>query len=77
MNIEAIRKQYKRNEANNDHTANGILLAKHFGTEHDQERMQHIKEVHERSQSIPYDLYKERYEITQPLYQIMMGIQKT
>ena len=75
MNIETVRKQYKRLEANNNHTAAGILLAKHFGTEQDQERMQHIQEVHEREGSIPHDLYQERYKITQPLYQIMMGIQ--
>lgn len=76
MNIEQVRKQYKKNEANNNHSANAVLLAKHFGTEEDLIRAEYIQSEHEKHGSIPDNLYRERYELSQPLYRIMMGIGK-
>ena len=39
----ALRKQYKDNESNNNHTENAALLAKHFGSKRDQNQVAKAK----------------------------------
>ena len=76
MDIKAIIKKYKSNESRNAHSENALLLAKHFGTEADIEKAVNILAVHLKEGSISHDLYMQRYEMSQPLYRIMMGIGK-
>jgi len=72
MTIEAIRKEYKTNEALNLHSENAILLAKHFGTQKDLEQAEMILSEHIKNGSITASLHEKRQKLCRPLYCLMI-----
>ena len=65
---KALFKKYLKQEDGNQHTENALMIVKEFGTEKENERMVEIKNIHEKEGHLPYELYTERYEISQPHY---------
>ena len=61
--FSAIYAQYKRNEDNNLHTENAVLLAKHFGTHEDLVTAKAIQSVHNQLGHIPYAFQQIRDQI--------------
>jgi hypothetical protein len=59
----AIHAQYKRNEDNNLHTENAVLLAKHFGTHEDLVTVTAIQSIHNQLGHIPYAFQQIRDQI--------------
>jgi hypothetical protein len=68
MSPQAIFKKYEKNEDDNYHSENVVLLAQHFGTADDLKKAKHILKEHERLGSLPQDLYEQRYTLHQKLY---------
>lgn len=67
-----IFKQYKRNEDNNDHSENVVLLAKHFGTDEDLTLAKKIQKKHDDLGHAPQSLLAERDELAKKLYKRMV-----
>lgn len=58
-----IYAKYKRNENNNLHTENAVLLAKHFGTSEDLIIAQAIESLHNKLGHIPHAFQQVRDHI--------------
>jgi hypothetical protein len=61
--FSAIYAQYKRNEDNNLHTENAVLLAKHFGTHEDLVTAKAIQSIHNQLGHIPFEFQQIRDKI--------------
>jgi hypothetical protein len=59
----AIHAQHKRNEENNLHTENAVLLAKHFGNHEDLVTAKAIQSIHNQLGHIPYAFQQIRDQI--------------
>jgi len=68
MSPQAIFKKYEENEDDNYHGENVVLLAQHFGTADDLKKAKQILKEHERSGSLPQNLYEQRHKLHQKLY---------
>lgn len=71
-----IFKQYERNEGRNDHSENVVLLAKHFGTKEDLQLAQSIQKKHDSLGHMPPDLMKQRDELSDKLYPMLVAAKK-
>lgn len=72
----SIFKEYEENEENNDHTENVVLLAKHFGTPKDLLLAKNIQRKHNAIGSLPSDLRKQRDELSDKLYPMLIAAKK-
>jgi hypothetical protein len=73
--ISAIYPQYKKNEDNNLHTENAVLLAEHLGSYDDLISSKAILSVHEKLGHIPYAFQQIRDEILIRLEKKLKGTQ--
>lgn len=73
--MKNIYAKYKRNENNNLHTENAVLLAKHFGTHEDLVTAKAIQSIHNQLGHIPYAFQQIRDEILIRLEKELKGIQ--
>ena len=76
--IEAIKTQYKKNESENRHTENAELLAKHFGTKSDQNKVAKAKAYRDRNRGYSSDAEGRHYsklahEVHSKLYHHVFG----
>lgn len=71
-----IFKQYERNEDRNDHSENVVLLAKHFGSKEDLQLAQSIQKKHDSLGHMPPDLMKQRDELSDKLYPMLVAAKK-
>lgn len=71
-----IFKQYERNEGRNDHSENVVLLAKHFGSKEDLQLAQSIQKKHDSLGHMPPDLMKQRDELSDKLYPMLVAAKK-
>ena len=61
--MKNIYAKYKRNENNNLHTENTVLLAKHFGNHEDLVTAKAIQSIHNQLGHIPYAFQQIRDQI--------------
>lgn len=69
----SISKRYLKNEDENAHSENVILLAEAFGTKEDVQIAHHILELHHELNHMPYPLGRIRSVIHNRLYPIMIA----
>ena len=72
MTLGDISKKYDKNEDINYHTENVVLLATHFGTESELRDAKTIKAKHDAIGHLPRNLYEERNELGEKLYERMI-----
>ena len=72
INVAKIRAEYHKNEDNNAHSENVVLLAKHFGTESDLRDAKTILAKHEAIGHLPSYLRDERDALSSRLYKKMV-----
>jgi hypothetical protein len=72
INVAKIRAEYDKNEDNNAHSENVVLLAKHFGTESDLRDAKTILAKHEAIGHLPSYLRDERDALASRLYKKMV-----
>ena len=71
--LRSLWKKYEKNEDDNDHTENVVLLAKHFGTAEDLKAAKDIEERHNKSiGGISNADYQEREKISMRLYPLFI-----
>jgi hypothetical protein len=71
LTLGDISKKYDENEDINYHTENVVLLATHFGTADELRDAKTIKAKHDAIGHLPFNLYQERNELGDKLYQRM------
>jgi len=69
---QEILKKYQENEADNHHTENVVLLAKHYGTKKKYEKAKEIQALHRKEGSLTLELASERNKLEKPLYKKML-----
>jgi hypothetical protein len=72
LTLGDISKKYDENEDINYHTENVVLLATHFGTANELLEAKTIKAKHDAIGHLPFNLYQERNELGDELYQRMI-----
>ena len=65
--------EYQENEEDNYHGENVLLLADNFGSEEDLEKIKSINKKHEQLGELPNELYRERFELHQKLYPLLLA----
>lgn len=73
--LKEIRAEYQKNEDDNAHSENTVLLAKYFGTKAELEKANDILEKHNKLGSIPESLNDERYELHKKLYKKFVDLE--
>ena len=76
--LDALRKEYKKNESDNKHTENAALLAKHFGTKSDQNKVAKAKAFRDQNRGYGSDPLsrhhsKMAHEVHSKLYDKLHG----
>jgi chromosome condensin MukBEF complex kleisin-like MukF subunit len=74
LKVKKIFAEYKRNENNNYHSENVVLLAEHFGTESDLMDAKAIQRKHDEIGHMPMSLMRERFELHQKLYPMLVNL---
>lgn len=72
LTLGDISKKYDENEDKNYHTENVVLLATHFGTANELRDAKTIKAKHDAIGHLPFNLYEERNELGDKLYERMI-----
>ena len=65
--LMSVKRKYERNEDDNLHSENVVLLAKHFGTPQDLAEAKEILRVHEAEGSMSMENSRKRYELHEKL----------
>lgn len=70
--INKVWNKYQKNEANNDHSENVVLLAKTFGTDEDVAEAEDIQHKHDSIGYMTTDLLKRRDFLQNKFYPILV-----
>ena len=76
INLTTVWNRYKKNEENNDHSENVVLLAKTFGTDEDVIEAEDIQYKHDSIGYITTDLLRRRDILHNKLYPLLVRLVK-